>query len=88
MVKIKKYIVRASVKFPLLDGHELLPVYEYIPNGTVQQGQYKKIELTDLINSWVEVSVFIFNQLMLLIIFIWNMQHAFASFFCSIDIWN
>ena len=52
MVKIKKYIDRASVNFPLLDGHELLLVYdEYIPNGTVQQGQYKKIELTNLINS-------------------------------------
>ena len=24
---------------------------KYIPNGTVQQGQYKKIELTNLINS-------------------------------------
>ena len=31
MVKIKKYIVWASVNFPLLDGHELLLVYEYIP---------------------------------------------------------
>ena len=51
MVKIKKYIVRASVNFPLLDDRELLLVHEYIPNGTVQQGQYKKIELTNLINS-------------------------------------
>ena len=51
MVKIKKYIVRASVNFPLLDDRELLLVYEYIPNGAVQQGQYKKIELSNLINS-------------------------------------
>ena len=51
MVKIKKYIVLASVNFPLLDGHELLLVYENIPHGTVQQGQYKKIELTNLFNS-------------------------------------
>ena len=53
MVKIKKYIVRASVNFSLLDGHELLHVYEYIPSGTIQQGRYKKIELTNLINNWV-----------------------------------
>ncbi|KAK7830748.1 leaf rust 10 disease-resistance locus receptor-like protein kinase-like 1.1 [Quercus suber] len=49
--KIMICFVRASVNFPLLDGHELLLVYEYIPNGAVQQGQYKKIELTSLINT-------------------------------------
>ena len=65
---------------PFLDNNIItLLFFHCLVDGKLWEKKKKK-------KRWITFEIK--SQLMILILFIWNMQHAFASFFCSINIWN